>query len=423
MSTFNQPSSFQPARIEREKEVPQDTGEVQERPSPEKVSPTQQGKFLGELEKKEKKKETKAPSGETKGEEVEETDTGLFGLLGTKVKDKKDISEGEAGGEEGTEEEGEEGAGEKPGQPPATAPMLPPMANEQAQLHAQAPLQVQAHAAAQNIAQERVHDIAPVGEELPAELEQPEIEVPEIKVPEKPLPPTPKPITGEEDLKQAPVIREPAAPKAPGVKRTESAKEKERVVIQPKKEAAPLAQSPVEKERVAFQPKKEPALPAAQPLPIAPQPEIQIKAKEPTAEEARVAREALIELFKQTVDALSTMVTKAQTTTLVTIKQPPLFEGATLLVTEYSSAKKEYNITFGNLSPDARRLIEATSSQTQLRQALIDKGYTLHLMTIEAQPLKTTTAGVEARTPEGQRKERVFDQGGRKEKEFEGGVF
>ena len=82
---------------------------------------------------------------------------------------------------------------------------------------------------------------------------------------------------------------------------------------------------------------------------------------------------------------------------MVTIRQPPIFEGATLTVTEYSSAPQQFNIAFGNLSPDARRMIESMANQTQLKQALIDRGYTVQNIVIEAapQPLVTPT------TPEG----------------------
>jgi len=55
MSTFNQ-VPLGPERLDREEEIPQEPGKPTQRPSPEKVSPTQQGKFLGELEKKREEK-------------------------------------------------------------------------------------------------------------------------------------------------------------------------------------------------------------------------------------------------------------------------------------------------------------------------------------------------------------------------------
>lgn len=172
------------------------------------------------------------------------------------------------------------------------------------------------------------------------------------------------------------------------------------------------------KERVAFRTAGgEEEERAAQPLPIAPKPEMVSMAKETAFEETKASREALLELFKQAVDALTTMISKNQTNTVVTIRHPPIFDGASLVLTEYSSARKEYNITFGNLSPDARRLLETMGSEQQLRQALIDKGYTLHMMTIETRPFKVTPAGIETTSPESQRRERSFGQGAGEQKE------
>ena len=325
MSTFNQPSNLGPPRIERREEAPQEPGEVRERPSPEKVTPSQQGKFLSELEKKDKKKETKRVSSDSSEEEetVEGTEKGLFGLA-QKVKGRKSLSE-ESSGEEGAEE-------------------------------------------------------------------------------------------GEEQPKQAPVVPQAVAPVLPVL---EKPIEKGEEVSRISPDEALLG-AREDKERVAFRtPSGKEGERAAQPLPIAPRPELISKAKESTLEETKAAREALFELFKQAVDALTTMVSKTQTISVVTIKYPPIFEGASLVVTEYSLAKKEYNITFGNLSPDARRLLETMGSEQQLRQTLIDKGYTLHMMTIESRPFKVTPAGIETTSPENRQKERTFEQGAKEQKERE----
>lgn len=109
------------------------------------------------------------------------------------------------------------------------------------------------------------------------------------------------------------------------------------------------------------------------------------EAKTP-AEPAKTGRAAWLEVIRQTVDAIATFVTKEVTSTVVTIRQPPIFEGATLTVTEYSSAPQQFNVTFGNLSPDARRMIESVANQQQLKQALIDRGYTVQNVFIESAP-------------------------------------
>ena len=327
MSTFNRPTNLGPQRIERQEEVSSEPQETKERPSPEKVTPSQQGKFLSELEKKEKKKETKNISSEGGEEEkVEGQESGLFGLA-RKVKSRKSL--GEKGSEEsGTEEEAE----------------------QQASL---------SQAAKQSALQQNVST-------------------------QKSVEPT--------------------------VTRVGSSRERI------------IGEALEKKERVAFrtsggEDKKAPVQTAA----IAPQAEVTVtpEYQQQSVGETSASREALIELFKQAVDSLTTMISKAETTTVVTIKYPPIFEGASLTLTEYSSAHKEYNIAFGNLSPDARRLLEATGTEERLRQALVDKGYTLHIMTVESRPLEVTQTRTEAGTPEGQRREQSFGDQEKKKKNDE----
>ena len=97
---------------------------------------------------------------------------------------------------------------------------------------------------------------------------------------------------------------------------------------------------------------------------------------------------AMVQLITQAAEAIATFVSKDVTSTVVTIRQPPIFEGATLTVTEYSTAPQQFNITFGNLSPEARRMIESVANQQQLKQALIDRGYTIQNIVIESTPQK-----------------------------------
>jgi hypothetical protein len=105
-----------------------------------------------------------------------------------------------------------------------------------------------------------------------------------------------------------------------------------------------------------------------------------------TADAQRTSRLALMEVIRQAADALATFITKQETSTVVTIRQPPIFEGATLTVTEYSSAPRQFNITFANLSPEAQRMVESMANQQQLKQALVERGYTVQNVFIEATP-------------------------------------
>lgn len=380
MSTFNKPTNLDPIRSEKSDEIPQDTRAAPERPSPEKVSPSQQGKFLGALEKKEKKREESVfvSEGSEEEEKVDEKG-GLFGLAGySKVKSRKSLSEKDAGGKE-----------EEPSEEEPPAPLIA--------------------AVPQTTLPEAV-----ISETVVPESVVPETVVPQTGKFQAIIPPTtisdtvsprtieprtahsraaatPLPIftstTTEKKLSSAiqPVVEEPQNPTA---------------ITTP---IAPKKPHFLEKERVAFH-TDAPTTPLTQAIPIVLPTEIKAATVEAKVSSPKIDRAALIEIINQAVDAMTVVVSKASTTTTITIKQPPLFEGATLTITEFSSARKEYNITFTNLSPDARRLIESTSNEQTLRQALVDKGYTLHTITIDPLILKVSPTNIE--TPSSQKDER-----------------
>lgn len=102
-------------------------------------------------------------------------------------------------------------------------------------------------------------------------------------------------------------------------------------------------------------------------------------------EEAPMRSKVLLqELVKELASAMKVVSTKQKTETEVTLRHPPLFKGTTIIVTEQHSAKKQLNITFVNLTnPTARALIENPSNEHFLRTALLERGYTLQMVTIE----------------------------------------
>ena len=120
-----------------------------------------------------------------------------------------------------------------------------------------------------------------------------------------------------------------------------------------------------------------------------------------SADAVRSRREALFQLISQTAEAITTFVSKDVTSTVVTIRQPPIFEGATLTVTEYTTSPQQFNITFGNLTPEAQRMVESMANQQQLKQAMIDRGYTVQNIIIEATPAKAEPI-ISTESPSGQ---------------------
>lgn len=98
---------------------------------------------------------------------------------------------------------------------------------------------------------------------------------------------------------------------------------------------------------------------------------------------AREARQAMVDLVEKLTSSLMILTKSDRTEIQISLQHPPLFAGSSLMLTEFNSSKNQFNLTFFNLSPDARNLIANTQNQDMLRTALVEKGYTLQLVTIE----------------------------------------
>jgi hypothetical protein len=94
---------------------------------------------------------------------------------------------------------------------------------------------------------------------------------------------------------------------------------------------------------------------------------------------APIQKSSLHEIAAQIIEKLHYMESTGKTDTVVTLKYPPAFEGSTLTLTSFHSARGEFNVMFSDLSPHAKMMLDSQGMQDSLRQALIDKGYTLHI--------------------------------------------
>lgn len=127
-------------------------------------------------------------------------------------------------------------------------------------------------------------------------------------------------------------------------------------------------------------------------------------------DEAVKAREVLIKLANEMISRIDEIKMPDRTDTTIRLQYPPLFNGAELVITQYKSAQKEFNVTFSGLSPDARMLIEVQQNQEGLRTALLEKGYTLQMLTIEQripglESTKTATGSLDLRQKEAEARE------------------
>lgn len=101
-----------------------------------------------------------------------------------------------------------------------------------------------------------------------------------------------------------------------------------------------------------------------------------------TVQHAGMTAEEIQELVDQIISKLYTIKTEGKTDTLITLKHPPLFEGAHLVIRSYDHAKGEFNLSFENLNLAAKRVLDRQENQDSLRWALEQRGFTVHILTI-----------------------------------------
>lgn len=129
----------------------------------------------------------------------------------------------------------------------------------------------------------------------------------------------------------------------------------------------------------------------------------QISSKEPLSRPAAVSN--IKEIVEQMVKEMYRIEQSGQTSTVVVIQHPPIFEDAHIVVTSFDSATKEYNLAFENLTPQAKQLLD--SNLSSLKMALEEKGYAKAIHII------TTTTLIEHNIPTSQSEtEHHEDQGG-----------
>lgn len=87
------------------------------------------------------------------------------------------------------------------------------------------------------------------------------------------------------------------------------------------------------------------------------------------------------ELVNKIVKEVSLMTTDGRTETTIQIKNSSLFSGAQVTITEFDSAKKQYNIKFENLTQRAHEIVSMQQNREALKSALEQKGYNIHIIT------------------------------------------
>lgn len=113
----------------------------------------------------------------------------------------------------------------------------------------------------------------------------------------------------------------------------------------------------------------------------------------------------LAEIARQLIDKMYTVQQAGQTDTVITLKNPPMFEGANLIVTSFDSARGEFNISFENLTQEAQKILDNQQNRYTLLTALEQRGYNVHIVTtttlIESTPLADESKPGDEKSREG----------------------
>lgn len=127
-------------------------------------------------------------------------------------------------------------------------------------------------------------------------------------------------------------------------------------------------------------------------------------------------------IVNQMIEKLQTVRTETKTDTIITLKHPPMFAGANLIVTSFDTAKKEFNIAFENLRPDAKRLLDLQQNRNDLKLALEEKGYGVHIIVTTTEiehPITVAQASAEQSSRD-RRDEDAGKQQGQKKRQGQG---
>lgn len=91
------------------------------------------------------------------------------------------------------------------------------------------------------------------------------------------------------------------------------------------------------------------------------------------------------QLVDAVVKAISTVEAEGKTDTVVTLRHPPMFAGANIVLTSYETAKGEFNIRFENLTQQAKSFMDMQQNQDSLLSSLQQKGYAVHIVVATTQ--------------------------------------
>ena len=138
-----------------------------------------------------------------------------------------------------------------------------------------------------------------------------------------------------------------------------------------------------------------------------------VAAAQSAAGTTKVSKTQMDLMMKLLAKAITQMKTEGTTETTVSIKNIPLFEGAKLTVTAFDTAKGEFNITFSELSAEAKQMLDNQQVKESMLRHLEERGYLVHIMVTSTEKEETLL------TAEAQDLEREHGEEEQQEKERE----
>jgi len=118
-------------------------------------------------------------------------------------------------------------------------------------------------------------------------------------------------------------------------------------------------------------------------------------------------------LITKLVDRMQIMQLQGKTETILHLDTAG-FEGVKVTISEFATAKGEFNITFEGLSQKAQQLISDSANQDLLKEAMQEKNFTVHIIVAstetEPQQMQTEQASHDADSGEEQQSSQEEDE-------------
>ncbi len=91
------------------------------------------------------------------------------------------------------------------------------------------------------------------------------------------------------------------------------------------------------------------------------------------------------DIVVELIDKLTIIQTKGQSDTVVTLNMPGVFKGTVVVISEFDTAHGQLNLSFENLTVQAKNFIDALPNREALLVALSEKGYVVQTIVATTQ--------------------------------------